>query len=129
MHQLKKYSSSLLLSFNVNLYAYKVYLKYTFEFNNKYINFQSLLQVYVWLRKEIQLHFKNMFKVYLKYTSSNSWWILSILEHINLNNFPIIFIKLQPLEVKISPKVYLEYTSYLEYGSIIQVELNVSNTL
>ena len=129
MHQLKKYSSSLLLSFNVNLCTYKVYLKYTFEFNNKYINFQSLLQVYFWLRKEIQLHFKNMFKVYLKYTSSNSWRILSILEHINLNNFPIIFIKLQPLEVKISPKVYLEYTSYLEYGSIIQVELNVSNTL
>ena len=31
----------------------------------------------------------------------------------SLNNFPIIFVKLQTLGVKISPKVYLKYTLYL----------------
>ena len=42
---------------------------YTFEFGNKYISFESLLQVYFSPRKEIQMHFKNRFKTYLKYTS------------------------------------------------------------
>ena len=59
----------------------KVYFKYTSEFGNKYINFESLLQVYAWVRKEIQMHFKNRFKVYMKYTSVlNSWCMQSILE-------------------------------------------------
>ena len=55
--------------------------KYTSEFDHKYINFESLLQVYFWVRKEIQMHFKNRFKVYLKYASLlNSWCTESILE-------------------------------------------------
>ena len=50
------------------------------KFDNKY-KFWKSLQVYFWLRKEIQMHFKNRFKVYLKYTSLlNSWWTQSILE-------------------------------------------------
>ena len=56
-------------------------MKYTFEFENEFINFESLLLVYFWPRKEIQRHFKSRFKVYLKYTSLlNSWWTQSILE-------------------------------------------------
>ena len=48
----------------------------------------------------------------MKYTSSlNSWWTQSIyLKHTNLNYFLIIFIKLKTLEVKISLKVYLNWS-------------------
>ena len=50
------------------------------KFDNKY-KFWKSLQVYFWLRKEIQMHFKNRFKAYLKCNSSlNTWWMESILE-------------------------------------------------
>ena len=42
---------------------------YTSEFHNTYVKFESLLQVYVWVRKEIQILSTNKFKVNLKYTS------------------------------------------------------------
>ena len=73
-----------------------VYFKYTSESDNKYINRESLLQVFFWIRKCVAkisksqvlshgilfyMHFKNRFKVYLKYTSLlNFWWTQSILE-------------------------------------------------
>ena len=46
MHQFKKYTSSILLSLKVNFQVQKVYFKYTSEFDNKYIKFESTLQVY-----------------------------------------------------------------------------------
>ena len=64
----------------------------------------------------MQMHFKNRFKVYLKYTSLlNSWWAQSIyLKDTKLNYFSVS----QTLEIKISPKVHLKYTSYLACRSI-----------
>ena len=57
--------------------------------------------------------------VCLKHTSLlNSWW--THLKRTNLNYFSIIFINLRSLKVKISPKVYLKYTSYLEYRCIFK---------
>ena len=68
------------------------------------------------------MHFKNRLKVYLKYTSlPNSQWTQSILETYKSKLFFNYFINLQTLEVKISPKVYLKYTSYLEYRSLFEV--------
>ena len=64
------------------------------------------------------MHFKNTFKVYLKY---NYYQILDglrvYLKDTDLNYFSVS----QTLEIKISPKVYLKYTSYLEYRSIFEV--------
>ena len=74
----------------------------------------------------VYMHFKNSYKVYL---SILPYWILDRLKvyltNISTNNFPnslpIIFMKMQIVEVKISPKVYLKYTSYLEYRGIFEV--------
>ena len=63
------------------------------------------------------MHFKNRFKVYLKYTSlQNSRWTQSILDTYKFK----LFLVSETLEIKISPKVYLKYTSYLEYRSIFK---------
>ena len=71
------------------------------------------------------MHFKNTFKVYLKY---NYYEILDgpriYLKHTGLNYFLV----LQTLQIKISPKVHLKYTSYLEYRSIFEVQFNFSRT-
>ena len=67
------------------------------------------------------MHFKNRFKVYLKYTSLLNSQLKVYLKHTDLNYFSIIFINLQTLELKISPNVYLKYTSYLGYRNIFEV--------
>ena len=74
----------------------------------------------------VYMHFKNSYKVYL---SILQYWILDglkvYLTNISTNNFPnnlpIIFLKMQIVEVKISPKVYLKHTSCLEYRGIFEV--------
>ena len=59
----------------------KLYFKYTSNFEYKFVSLESLLQVYFWPRKKIQMPFKNTYKVYLKYNSLlNSGWTQSILE-------------------------------------------------
>ena len=95
-------------------------------FECQFENLERLLQLYFWFRKEIQLHFKNRFKVSLKYTYLlNSWCTQYILEIYKSKLFSIIFIKLQILQVKISPRVYLKYTwylsteAYLKYSTIL----------
>ena len=60
------------------------------------------------------IHFKNRFKVHLKYTSLlNSWWTLQFLYFYNffLLFFPIIFMKVETLEVKISKSILEVYFS------------------
>ena len=117
LHQFEKSTSCILLNISLNINTWvqkekvhlkhsefennasiqKVYFKYTFNFECKFVSLKSLLQVYFWVwqhinfeillqvnfwpRKEIQMHFKNRFKVYLKYTSLlNTWCTQSILE-------------------------------------------------
>ena len=77
----------------------------------------------------VYMHFKNSYKVYLSILSILQYWILDglkvYLTNISTDNFPnnlpIIFMNMQTVEVKISPKVYLKYTSCLEYRGIFEV--------
>ena len=61
----RKSTSSILQSLKINTSILKACFKCTSEFDNIYITFESLLHAYL---QEIQLYFKNMFKVCLKYT-------------------------------------------------------------
>ena len=140
-----KYTSE----FEKNASIQKVYFKYTSNFECRFVSLETLLQVYFWPRKEIQMHFKNRFKVYLKYTSLlNSWCTQSILETwnvaTNLNDFFSVTnfgnqnISKSILEIyfifrvqkyiwsiaqfqqdKILIKVYIIYGVYLKYTSSI----------
>ena len=60
-------SRSNILESEKNASIQKVYFKYTSNFECKFVSLESLLQVYFWPRKEIQMHFKDTFKVYLKH--------------------------------------------------------------
>ena len=67
--------------FEKNASIQNKYFKYSSNLECKFASLESLLHVHFWPRKEIQMHFKSRFKVYLKYTSLlNSWWTQSILE-------------------------------------------------
>ena len=72
-------------------------------------------------QKKILMHFKNRFKVYLKYTSLlNSWWIQSISEKYKAFSklFSSCFQSYKLWKSQFCLKVYLKYTSevYLKYS-------------
>ena len=66
--------------FEKNASIQNKYFKYSSNLECKFASLESLLQVHFWPRKEIQMHFKSRFKVYLKYTSLLNSWTQSILE-------------------------------------------------
>ena len=66
--------------FEKNASIQNKYFKYSSNLQCKFASLESLLQVHFWPRKEIQMHFKSRFKVYLKYTSLLNSWTQSILE-------------------------------------------------
>ena len=51
MHKPRKSTSSILMSFKINISVLKASLKYTSEFENGYINLESLLEVCFWVLK------------------------------------------------------------------------------
>ena len=66
--------------FEKNASIQNKYFKYSSNLECKFASLESLLHVHFWPRKEIQMHFKSRFKVYLKYTSLLNSWTQSILE-------------------------------------------------
>ena len=66
--------------FEKNASIQNKYFKYSSNLECKFASLESLLHVHFWPRKEIQMHFKSRFKVYLKYTSLLNCWTQSILE-------------------------------------------------
>ena len=101
-----------------------VSLESLLAFAQKYIHFQSLLLVYLWPRKEIQMPFKNRFKLYLKYTSLlNSWCTQSILKTYKLKLKYIDFEGL--LQVYLWPRKEIKmpfnnrFNLYLKYTSLL----------
>ena len=115
MHQFKKYTSSIFLGLTIK-------------------KCESLLQVYFWVRKEIQIHFKNSFKIYLKYASLlNFWWTKCLLETYKsklffnyfhkFTNFGSQNISKSILEVYFifrGTEVYLKYSSISAGGNAIR---------
>ena len=64
------------------------------------------------------MYLKNTFKVYLKYNYYQNLDGLTVyLKHTDLNYVLVT----QTLEIKTSPKVYLNNTLYLEYRRIFEV--------
>ena len=66
--------------FEKNASIQNKYFKYSSNLECKFASLESLLHVHFWPRKEIQMHLKSRFKVYLKYTSLLNSWTQSILE-------------------------------------------------
>ena len=66
--------------FEKNASIQNKYFKYSSNLECKFASLESLLHVHFWPRKEIQMHFKSRFKVYLKYTSLLNSWTQSIPE-------------------------------------------------
>ena len=58
----RKSNTSILLSLTINTLVFKVYFKCIFEFQNKYINSESLLQGYFWVHK--YRNFESTIQVY-----------------------------------------------------------------
>ena len=116
IHTFWKSTSSILLSQKTNTQIKKVYFKYTSELENVWLKFQNLQCLHMATFSLLfQMHFKNRFKVYLKYTSLLNSWLTKSHTFTNdfLNYFPIIFIKLGTLEVKISKSIFeVQYTTY-----------------
>ena len=116
IHTFWKSTSSILLSQKTNTQIKKVYFKYTSELENVWLKFQNLQCLHMATFSLLfQMHFKNRFKVYLKYTSLLNSWLTKSHTFTNdfLKYFPIIFIKLGTLEVKISKSIFeVQYTTY-----------------
>ena len=103
------------------------YYRYTSALENVWLKFQNLRCVHMASFSLLFfMHFKNRFRVYLKYTLLINYWWTVYLKHVSTNHFPIIFIKLKTLGLKISPKVYLKYTLYLEYRHVFEVQCDFS---
>ena len=88
-------------------------------FECQFASLERLLQLYFWFRKEIQLHFKNRFKVYFKYTwLLNPWCTQYILEIYKSKLFFNYFHKVTNFVSQNISKSVLEVYLILEYRSM-----------